>query len=99
MYRIVKSKYSSYYAIHKITKFSKGETYIEADPVIKAESLEQLKLIWESVNKAFAHSVIKKDHTIIQHRVTWNESDIPFYEDISETLLEQEFKDAFRNVS
>lgn len=91
MYRIVKCRYSKEFAIHKIAKKVNGELYIEADPAIKAESLSKLKKLCQELATAFTLPTLDKSDVVILHRTVWNENEIPFYEDISDDVLEEEY--------
>lgn len=90
MYRVVKSKYQEGYAIHKISKIVKEEIYIDAEPILKAKSMAELKKLCNFIYSAVHMPALDKGDIIIQHKAMWNENDIPFYEDVTEDILEEE---------
>lgn len=91
MYRVVKSKFQEGYAIHKIAKIVKNEIYIEAEPLIKAKSMSELKKSCIAISSAINSPILDKANTIMLHKTQWNENDIPFYDDVVDDILEEEF--------
>lgn len=93
MYRVIKSKHPTAYAIHKIVKLEKGELYIEADPIIKVPEMYLLQEFLGDITKALSKDVLSKSEVIVLHKTLWNENDIPFFEDVADAVLEEEFSE------
>lgn len=91
MYRLIKSKNPEGYSVHKILKIDKGETYVEAEPLLKAETVKKLHTLTKELNMALDKPSLNKSDIVLVHKTLWNENDIPFYDDIADEVLEQEF--------
>jgi len=98
MYRIVKSKKPTAFGIYKVSKIEKGETYIDAFPVISADTLKELLELLVKLNKAIEQETLDKSDVITLHNKLWHETDHPFFEDISEELIEDEFLDEHESL-
>lgn len=93
MYRVIKSKSPASYAVHRVIKVEDGETYIDSTPVVKASSKEDLYALLVAISEAYDDEHLDKGNVITIHKTMWNENDIPFFEDVSEDLLEAEFSE------
>ena len=92
MYRVVKSKYQEGYSVHKVSKVVNEEIYVEAEPILKAKSMAELKKLVNFLYSAVSMHALDKANVITVHKTVWNENEIPFYDDIADDILEEELE-------